>query len=79
MDIKEAVKIRIIELCKLHDISVNKLGTICGITQSTLKNITSGRNNATVLTVKKICDGLNMNIDEFFSTDIFRNLEQEIK
>lgn len=79
MDIKEAVKNRMIELCNLHDISVNKLGTICGITQSTLKNITSGRNGATVLKVKKICDGLDMNIIEFFNTDTFRNLEQEIK
>jgi DNA-binding Xre family transcriptional regulator len=43
MNIDEAVKNRILELCAEKNITINKLGTICGITQSTLKNITSGR------------------------------------
>ena len=80
MNIGEAVKLRIIELCKDNNITVNKLSTLCGITQSTLNNIVSGRNNSTtVSTVKKICDGLELNIIDFFDSPLFEDLEQEIK
>lgn len=79
MDIKIAVKDRIVELCKSRNITVNKLGTICGVTQSTLKNILSGRNVATVLTIKKLCDGLDISIVDFFNTDTFKKLDPETK
>ena len=80
MNIGEAVKLRILELCKNNNMTVNKLATICGITQSTLSNIVGGRNNSTTIsTIKKICDGLNISIKEFFSSEIFNNLEQEIR
>ena len=80
MNIGEVVKLRIVELCKNNNITVNKLATVCGITQSTLNNIVGGRNNSTtVSTIKKICDGLNISIIEFFSSEIFENLEQEIR
>lgn len=80
MNIGEAVKLRILELCKENHITVNKLATMSGITQSTLNNIVSGRNNSTtVATVKKVCDGLSINVEDFFSADVFRGLEQEIK
>lgn len=80
MNITEAVKMRILELCREHSITVNKLSIISGITQSTLSNITGGRNSSpTVSTVKKICDGLNISVQEFFSAEIFDNLEQEIR
>lgn len=79
LNIGEAVKCRILELCKEHNITVNKLSTISGITQSTLNNIVSGRNNTTtVSTVKKICDGLGITILDFFNSDLFNSLEQEI-
>ena len=75
MNIGCAVKLRIIELCEENNITVNKLSTLCGITQSTLNNIVSGRNNSTtVSTVKKICDGLNISITEFFQSSLFENL-----
>lgn len=80
LTIGEAVKERILELCAINNITVNKLSTISGITQSTLNNITSGRNNsATVSTIKKICDGLGLTIQEFFNSELFNNLEQELK
>jgi len=79
MDITTAVRDRIFELCKEQKITINKLGTICGITQSTLKNIISGRNGATVITLKKICDGLEININDFFNSELFITLDQEIK
>lgn len=80
MTIGCAVKCRIKNLCTEHNITLNKLATISGITQSTLNNITSGRNNSTsISTIKKICDGLEITIQDFFNDDLFYNLEQEIK
>lgn len=80
MTIGKAVKLRIVKLCKEHNITVNKLATLSGITQSTLNNITSGRNNGTsVSTIKKICDGLEITIQDFFEDELFYNLEQEVK
>ena len=80
MTVGEAVRERILELCKERNLSINKLCSISGVTQSTVNNIISGRNNsATVATVKKLCDGLDITIEAFFSSPIFRDLEQEIK
>ena len=80
MTVGEAVRQRISQLCQERDISINKLSSISGVTQSTVNNIVSGRNNsATVSTIKKLCDGLGITIDEFFHSDLFAGLEQEIK
>ena len=80
MNIGEAVKLRISELCTQNKITLNKLATISGVTQSTLNNIISGRNNSTTIsTIKKLCDGLEISIEEFFHSPLFRDLEQEIK
>ena len=80
MSIGVAVKERILELCMERGITINKLGTISGVTQSTINNIVSGRNNSTTIaTIKKLCDGLDISVIEFFNADIFGNLEQEIK
>ncbi len=80
MTIGEAVRERIIELCRQRDISVNHLSTISGVTQSTVNNIVSGRNHSTtVSTVQKLCDGLEISIAEFFASELFANLEQEVK
>lgn len=80
MDVGTAVRLRILNLCNEHGITVNKLSTVSGITQSTLNNIVSGRNNSTTIsTIKKICDGLDITLIEFFSDGLFEDLEQEIK
>ena len=80
MTIGTAVSNRILELCSRKGITLNKLGTISGVTQSTLNNIISGASkNPTISTIKKICDGLDISIVEFFDTPVFRGLEQEIK
>ena len=80
MDIGEAVKERILELCREENISINKLCSMSGVTQSTVNNIVSGRNHSvTVSTTKKLCDGLGISIEEFFRSDLFRDLEQELK
>ncbi len=80
MNIGNAVKERILELCSERNITINKLGTMSGVTQSTINNIVSGRNNSTtVSTIKKLCDGLDISIIEFFTSKVFENLEQEIR
>ena len=80
MNVGEVVAERILELCRERNISVNRLCTISGVTQSTVNNIVSLRNNsATVATVKKLCDGLDIGISEFFNSPLFDDLEQEIK
>jgi len=80
MRIGEAVRLRILELCRERGITVNRLSNISGVTQSTLSNITVGRNHSTtVSTVKKICDGLEISILTFFDSPLFEDLEQEIR
>lgn len=80
MMIGEAVRKRIIQLCKERNLSINKLCMICGITQSTVNNIVSGRNNSvTISTIKKICDGLEISVLDFFDSDFFQDLEQEVQ
>ncbi len=80
MNVGEAVRQRILELCDKYGISVNKLSNISGVTQSTVNNIVSGRNNSTTIsTVKKLCDGLGITIEDFFNSELFRELDQEIK
>lgn len=80
LNIGEAVKLRIADLCMQRNITINKLATISGVTQSTLNNITGGRNKGTnISTIKKLCDGLDITIQEFFDSDVFNGLEQEIK
>ena len=80
MTIGEATRLRILALCRERNITVNRLSTISGITQSTLNNIISGRNHsATVSTVKKVCDGLEIGILDFFTSPLFEDLEPEVK
>jgi len=80
VNIGEAVRDRILELCQERNVSVNRLSSMSGVTQSTVNNIVSGRNNSTTIsTIKKLCDGLDIPIEEFFHSELFKNLEQEIK
>lgn len=80
MTIGEACVIRINELCRERNITLNKLAFVSGVTQSTLNNVVSGRNKSvTVSTLKKICDGIDITIIDFFSSPVFAELEQEIK
>lgn len=76
----DAVKNRILQLCGEHGMSINKLATVCALPPSSIKNILYGKSaNPKLLTIKMICDGLDMTLAEFFSTPEFDSLEQEIK
>lgn len=79
MNISQAVARRIIELCRNRNITVNRLSTISGVTQSTVNDIVNHKaRNVGIITIKKLCDGLEITITEFFDTDYFKSLEQEI-
>ncbi len=80
MDTREAVANRIRELCREHGITPNGLSYKAGIPQATIKSILNGEShNPGIVTLKKICDGLDLPLSEFFSTKSFSTLEQEIK
>ena len=80
MTIGEAVRERILELCRERGITVNRLCTISGVTQSTVNNLVNGRNRSvTISTIKKLCDGLDITIQAFFDSPLFQQLEQEIQ
>ena len=65
---------------KQRNITINKVSIISGVTQSTVSDIVNGKtNNAGVATIQKLCDGLEISIREFFDSDLFDDLEQEVK
>lgn len=80
MDTKKAVANRIKALCSERGITPNKLSTISAVPQATIKSILNGESkNPGVVTIKKLCDGLEITLGEFFNTPEFDALEQEIK
>lgn len=75
-----AVRNRILTLCGERGISINKLATLSALPPSSIKNILYGKSqNPKIVTIKMICDGLDITLGEFFSTPEFDALEQEIK
>ena len=79
MNISQAVAKRILELCDERNITVNKLATLSAVTQSTVSDIVNNKvKNVGIVTIKKLCDGLEIPISVFFDTPYFRNMEQEI-
>ncbi len=80
MDTYTAVKNRILFLCEEKKMTINRLATESGISPSTLKSILYGNSkNPGIVTLKMLCDGLSVSLTEFFDTEEFKNLEQEIK
>ena len=78
MYLKDAIETRINNLCEEQNITINKLCTICGITQSTLANFkVRPRSNISTLTVLRICRGLNISIEDFFHDPLFKSNEFE--
>lgn len=76
----ETVRNRILQLCEARNMSINRLATVCALPPSSIKNILYGKSqNPKLLTVKMICDGLDITLGEFFSTEEFDCLEQEIR
>ena len=80
MTISEAVIKRLFELCNERQITINKLSTLSGVTQSTVSDIVNGTTaSAKMDTIKKLCDGLEISVRQFFDSPLFDDLEQELK
>ena len=80
MNAKQAVAVRIVELCKERGIVVNALANSAGISPSTIYSMLNTKSkNPGVVTIKQICDGMDISLREFFNSPIFDNLEQEIQ
>lgn len=79
MNTWEATVVRIRELCDQRDITPNGLSNLAGVPQATVKSILNGESqNPGIVTIKKLCDGLEITLGEFFSVPVFDELEQEI-
>lgn len=79
MKAQEAVVIRIKGLCNDKNMKISQLAYAAGMPPSTLKNIMKGNSkNTGIVTIKMICDGLDVSLDDFFHCGLFRDLEQEI-
>jgi len=80
LNTKEAVAKRILQLCEERGLAVNALATISGISPSTIYSMLNEKSkNPGVVSLKKICDGLEISIRDFFNSELFDDLEQEIK
>lgn len=80
MGVKDAVAQRFRELCAQKKIRTNELATRSGVTPSTVYSmLDANRREISITTIKKLCDGLDITLGEFFSTPEFDALEQEIK
>lgn len=80
MRTKEAIANRILQLCNERGIAVNELANISGVSPSTVYSLLNEKSqNPGAVTIKKLCDGLEITLGEFFSTPVFDSLEQEIQ
>ena len=80
MNVKDVVAKRFQQICKDRNIKTNELASISGVTPSTAYSMLDPtRRDISIVTIKKFCDGLEITLGEFFSTEDFDNLEQEIK
>ena len=80
MNTREAVALRIIQLCRERGLTPNGISNIAAVPQSTIKSILNGEGSTPgIVTIKKLCDGFEITLGEFFSTPEFDELEQEIK
>lgn len=80
MDTYTMVKNRILYLCEERRFTINKLATESGVAPSTIKNILYGKSqNPGIVTLKMLCDGFGISLIDFFNTNDFQRLEQEIK
>ena len=80
MTIVQATVQRILTLCKERGVTINGISNISGITQSTLSDIINGSTkNPGIATIKKLCDGFEITVRQFFDSDLFNDLEQEVR
>ena len=80
MGVQEAVVMRFMEILNKRNMRANELANLSGITPSTVYSMfDERRKELTINVIKKLCDGLDITLGEFFSAPIFNELEQEIR
>ena len=80
MNVKQATVMRFQEIMRARNIRPNELANLSGVTPSTVYSmLDERRKELSINTIKKLCDGLEITLGDFFSTELFDNLEQEIK
>ena len=80
MLIKEVIVKHLQDICRQRNMKYNELATVSGVTPSTVYSLMdASRKDLSVITLKKLCDGLGMTITEFFDDELFKTLEQEIR
>ena len=80
MTVKDAVAERFKELCSERGIKTNELANLAGVTPSTVYSmLDTKRREVSITTIKKLCDGLNITLVEFFDCPLFYSLTQEIR
>ena len=80
MGVKNAVVERFKRICAERNMTPNELASISGVTPSSVYSMLDpSRQNVSIVLIKKLCDGLGITIDEFFHSELFAGLEQEIK
>ncbi len=80
MTVKDAVVFRFQQICSQRGIKTNELANLSGVTPSTVYSMMDvTRRDLSIITIKKLCDGLDITLGEFFSTPEFDALEQEIR
>lgn len=80
MTVKEAVVARFEQILKERNMRANELAVRAGVTPSTVYSMLDGRRKElSINVIKKLCDGLDMTLGEFFSARLFDELEQEIR
>lgn len=80
MDTVSAIKNRILYLCEQRGLTINRLSTLSALPPSSVKNILYGKSrDPKIRTLKKICDGLEISLTDFFNSPEFTSLEPEIK
>jgi len=80
MGVAQCVANRLLELCRERNLSINALARSAAVPPTTLKNVISGvSRNPGIVTIKMLCDGLDISLIDFFDTEEFRSLEQEIE
>lgn len=78
--VKEAVVARFLEILSERRMRPNELANRAGVTPSSVYSMLDPRRKeVSVNLVKKLCDGLDMSLGEFFSATVFDELEQEIQ
>jgi transcriptional regulator with XRE-family HTH domain len=80
MGVKDAVIARFKSICRERRITVNELASRSGVTPSSVYSMMDpSRRNISIVLIKKLCDGLELPLSQFFSGSEFDGLEQEIQ